>query len=191
MAYSHHLDLTAPTRLSQDLCQQIVCLGTGTGRPSITATRPALKARFKLSSTKRTCQTWTDEQSGLQMLCSIFYEKNRSGRLFLWFIFANKTLNHDLVQIVALPVDHFLVLTFDWSVTIAIHPWLGGGFKHVLFSPLPGEMIRPIWLFFFKMGWNHQPDEVLAHWLPQRLSFGLSPLIVKNISDLSVRCGAC
>ena len=29
--------------------------------------------------------------------------------------------------------------------------YLAGGFKYVLFSPLPGEMTN-----IFQMGWNHQ-----------------------------------
>ena len=36
-------------------------------------------------------------------------------------------------------------------------PYLGGGFKHFLFSPLPGEMIQ-FDEHIFQMGWfNHQP----------------------------------
>ena len=31
---------------------------------------------------------------------------------------------------------------------------LGGGFKHVLFSPLPGEMIQ-FDEHIFQTGWNH------------------------------------
>ena len=34
-------------------------------------------------------------------------------------------------------------------------PILGGGFKYLLFSPLPGEMIQ-IDEHIFQMGWNHQ-----------------------------------
>ena len=34
--------------------------------------------------------------------------------------------------------------------------WLGGGFKHVLFSPLPEEMIQFEFDYIFQMGWNHQ-----------------------------------
>ena len=33
--------------------------------------------------------------------------------------------------------------------------WLGGGFKHFLFSPLPGEIIQ-FDEHIFQMGWNHQ-----------------------------------
>ena len=39
---------------------------------------------------------------------------------------------------------------------IVIHRFLGGGFKHFLFSPLPGEMIQ-FDEHIFQMGWfNHQ-----------------------------------
>ena len=36
------------------------------------------------------------------------------------------------------------------------HPYLGGGFKYFLFSPLLGED-EPILANIFQMGWNHQP----------------------------------
>ena len=35
--------------------------------------------------------------------------------------------------------------------------FLGGGFKHLLFSTLPGEMIQ-FDDHIFQMGWNHQPE---------------------------------
>ena len=40
--------------------------------------------------------------------------------------------------------------------------FLGGGFKYVLCSPLPGEMIQ-IDDHIFQMGWNHHLDSLYNH----------------------------
>ena len=39
-----------------------------------------------------------------------------------------------------------------------LHKLLGGGFKYLLFSPVPGEMIESD--SCFQMGWNHQVDKL-------------------------------
>ena len=60
-------------------------------------------------------------------------------------------------------------LWFNWFQLDGIHVWyvflhvfhtlLGGGFKYVSFSPLPGED-EPILTHIFQMGWNHQLDYI-------------------------------
>ena len=42
------------------------------------------------------------------------------------------------------------------SLPQSLVTWLGGGFKHFLFSPLPAED-EPILTNVFQMGWNHKP----------------------------------
>ena len=56
------------------------------------------------------------------------------------------------------PRISFLVDYSGFSIQTQLDEYLGGGFKHVLFSSLPGEMIQ-FDEHIFPMGWfNHQPE---------------------------------
>ena len=45
---------------------------------------------------------------------------------------------------------------------VQLYPYLGGGFKHLAFSPLLGEDEPNLTSIFFRWVWNHQPDTFCA-----------------------------
>ena len=61
-------------------------------------------------------------------------------------------------------IGHVLLQVFQCDRTVGgffFHQeQLGGGFKHFLFLPLPGEMIQ-FDKHIFQMGWNHQLEKAV------------------------------
>ena len=90
---------------------------------------------------------WDDERPG----CPSSPPKPHS---ILGFVTIPQKVSPGSLRTVSLFWERKKHLQISWGGGVQADSWchlLGGGFKYVIFSPLPGEMI------LFQMGWNHQP----------------------------------
>ena len=111
----------------------------------------------------------------LHVLLSIFKINmlEKKDPIWLYFILVQKaepkSNNHEIVTLLGTTrsptcrhfrVDYFSFpvwwdILVTWRVIFPREKWLGGGWKHFLCLPLPGEMMQ-FDEHVFQMGWNHQ-----------------------------------